>query len=77
MKTIHYTLLLLVLFASNTLLAQKEIATSSPSTSPDPQKEVSIKKNTTIDVSSEIVSDFIWRGMSFSGEAYNWTYPLF
>lgn len=71
MKTIHYILPLLVLFASNTLLAQKEITTPSPSTSPDPQKEVSTKKNTKIDVSSEIVSDFIWRGMSFSGEAYN------
>ena len=29
------------------------------------------KKETRIEVQSEIVSDFIWRGMSFSGEAFN------
>ncbi len=71
MKTILYTILFLGLLMSNTLYAQKEIAPASPTTPSESAIETGAKKNTKIEVSSEIVSDFIWRGMSFSGEAYN------
>lgn len=37
----------------------------------DNNKVDATKKETRIEVQSEIVSDFIWRGMSFSGEAFN------
>jgi hypothetical protein len=76
MKTILAPLLLLVLLTQSVLFSQEETVTPTDTpvtTAPEkePTKEASSKKDTKIDVSSEIVSDFIWRGMSFSGEAYN------
>jgi len=60
-------ILSIFLLAGNMLYAQKTVDTTLPSS----DLETKGKKDTKIEVTAEIVSDFIWRGMSFSGEAHN------